>query len=98
MKQLNQRLYDELGGALMYILDYAERNNIVLPNRERLYRMIDNVHNTTNAIREYHGKINNNSLPTESQQPKETPDKDDRTIIIDLFSKKRVVAIACTDP
>jgi hypothetical protein len=34
MKQLNQRLYDELDVALMFTLEYAERNNIVLPNRD----------------------------------------------------------------
>ncbi|MCY1154566.1 MAG: hypothetical protein MOP50_1046 [Nitrososphaera sp.] len=55
MKQLNQRVYDELDVALM---------------------------NTTNAISEYHGKINNNSLPTDSQQRKQTPDKDYRTVVI----------------
>jgi uncharacterized membrane-anchored protein len=83
MKQLNQRLYDELDVALMFILEYAERNNFVLPNSDRLFRMVENIHNTTNAINEYHGKINNNnSLQTESQQRKETPDKDNNTIII----------------
>ena len=83
MKQLNQRLYDELDIALMFTLEYAERNNIVLPNRDRLFRMVENIHNTTNAISEYHGKINNNnSLPTDSQQRKQTPDKDYRTVVI----------------
>jgi hypothetical protein len=83
MKQLNQRLYDELDVALMFILEYAERNNIVLPNRDRLFRMVENIHNTTNAISEYHGKINNNnSLQTDSQQRKQTPDKHYRTVVI----------------
>ena len=50
MKQLNQKLYDELDVALMFILEYAERNNIVLPNRDRLFRMVENIHNTTNAM------------------------------------------------
>lgn len=82
MKQLNQRLYDELDVALMFILEYAEGNNIVLPNRDRLFRMVENIHNTTNAISEYHGKINNNSLQTDSQQRKQTPDKHYRTVVI----------------
>jgi hypothetical protein len=43
--------------------------------------MIHNIHNTTDAIMEYYQKINAAS-PTESQQRKETPDKDDRTEII----------------
>jgi hypothetical protein len=49
MKQLNQKLYDELDVASMFTLEYAERNNIVLPNRDRLFRMVENIHNTTNA-------------------------------------------------
>lgn len=32
MKRLNQQLYDQLGGAIIYILKYAERNNIPLSN------------------------------------------------------------------
>lgn len=83
MKQLNQKLYDELDVALMFTLEYAERNNIVLPNRDSLFRMVENIHNTTNAMSEYHRKINNNnSLPTDSQQRKQTPDKDYRTVVI----------------
>ena len=83
MKQLNQKLYDELDVALMFTLEYAERNNIVLPNRDRLFRMVENIHNTINAISEYHGKINNNnSLQTDSQQRKQTPDKHYRTVVI----------------
>ena len=50
MKQLNQRLYDELDVALMFTFEYAERNNIVLSNRDRLFRMVENIHNTTNAM------------------------------------------------
>ena len=76
MKQLNQRLYDELDVALMFTLEYAERNNIVLPNGDRLFRMVENIHNTTNAISEYHGKINNNiSLPTDSSKGRKHPTK-----------------------
>jgi hypothetical protein len=81
MKQLNQRLYDELGGALMYILDYADKNNIALPNRDRVFRMIDNIHSTTNAIKEYHTRINS---PTNTQKstPKNDTSEDDNTKII----------------
>ena len=72
MKKLNQRLYDELGGALMYILQYADKNDIVLPSRDRLFRMIENLHITTDSIREYHDKIN--ASPTKLQQPDRTPE------------------------
>jgi len=82
MKQLNQRLYDELGGALMYILDYTDKNDIALPNRDRLYRMIDNIHNTVDAVRDYHNKIN--SPPTTSfffeQPPDENTSVEGRTL------------------
>ncbi len=68
MKQLNQRLYDELGGALMYILDYADKNDITLPNRDRLYRMIDNIHNTVDAVRDYHNKIKEGVTPSRKNE------------------------------
>jgi hypothetical protein len=58
MKILNQRLYDELGGSLMYILEYAERNNIILPNKDRLWRMVDNIHETIDIVKNHHDKIN----------------------------------------
>jgi hypothetical protein len=65
MQNLNQRLYDELGGAIQYILEYSKRNDIVLPNRIRLFRMMENYHRTTDAINDFHRKINS---PTESRQ------------------------------
>ena len=64
MKKLNQELYDLLGGSLMYVLEYSERNSIRLPNREALYRMADRIHLLI-------GEIN---APTENQQRKATPD------------------------
>jgi hypothetical protein len=66
MKDLNQRLYDELGGCLMYIIEYAERNNIVLPNRDRLYRMVENLHVTCNSVMYLYRRINTSS-PTRNQ-------------------------------
>jgi len=72
MKSLNQRLYDELGSAIIYILEYSKRNNIVLPNRERLFKMIENIHVTTGSIRDYHNRINN--IPPKTKHPFSTPD------------------------
>jgi hypothetical protein len=43
-KRLVQVLYEQVGGTLYYILNYAKRNDIILPNRERLYGMIDRIH------------------------------------------------------
>jgi hypothetical protein len=44
MKRLIQELYDQVGGTLFYLLDYAKKNDIVLPNRSALYRMADRIH------------------------------------------------------
>src|SRR6476620_8840519 len=41
LKTLNQRLYDQLGGSIIHIIRYAQENNITLPNREKLYELID---------------------------------------------------------
>jgi hypothetical protein len=52
--KLNQRLYDQLGGSIIYILNYAQKNNIILPNRDNLYRLIkkaDEIMNEINCVR-----------------------------------------------
>ena len=41
VRRLNQRLYDYLGSCLIYLLEYSKRNDIVLPHKERIERMID---------------------------------------------------------
>lgn len=51
-KKLNQQLYDMLGGAIVYILHYAEKNKIDIPNRNELRRMSDNIHDLTRRINE----------------------------------------------
>jgi hypothetical protein len=66
MKRLNQELYDLLGGAIIYIMEYAEKNNILLPNRDALYRMADRIHYLMDEIE--------SSTPTKLQQPEKTPD------------------------
>jgi hypothetical protein len=49
-----ERIVDELGGPIMYILECGKRNNITLPNTDRLL-LIGSV--TTNAITDYHKGI-----------------------------------------
>ena len=44
MKKLNQELYDILGGAIIYISKYAEKNTISLPNRDAINRMASKIH------------------------------------------------------
>src|SRR5919198_5021313 len=64
MKKLVQELYEQVGGTLFYMLDYAKKNNIILPNREGLYRMADRIHYLMDEI----------EPPTESQQLNKTTD------------------------
>jgi hypothetical protein len=62
MKRLNQQLYDQLDGAIMYILDYSKKNNIPLPNRDsERKRMIDDIHGITSTVKEFHNEINTSS-------------------------------------
>ena len=39
-----QELYDLLGGALLYTVRYARKNNIPLPNFDALDRMVECIH------------------------------------------------------
>ncbi|MFZ0510156.1 MAG: hypothetical protein WAM14_01005 [Candidatus Nitrosopolaris sp.] len=52
-------------------MNYSEKNNIPLPNRDSLYRMIDNTHDITGRIKQLHGAINTSSddriQPTKSK-------------------------------
>ncbi|KAA2283865.1 hypothetical protein [Candidatus Nitrosocosmicus sp. SS] len=74
MQDLNQRLYDELGSAIIYILEYSKRNDVVLPNRERLWKLVENIHEITGRVNRYRGEINN--LPPKTKHPFSTPDEE----------------------
>lgn len=50
MKTLNQRLYDQLGGSIIHILNYADKNGIPLPNRDTLYNLVDKAENIIDEI------------------------------------------------
>jgi len=41
MKHLNQQLMEYLTGSIYYITKYSEENNIPLPNKENLLKMIE---------------------------------------------------------
>jgi hypothetical protein len=45
MKKLYQELYDMLGGggSLVYMLEYSNKYNIPLPNKDGLFRMGDRI-------------------------------------------------------
>jgi hypothetical protein len=40
LKRLNQELYDHLCGSILFVIKYAEKNNITLSNRELLLSLI----------------------------------------------------------
>jgi hypothetical protein len=50
VKRLNQELYDMLGGSLMYLIEYAEHNSITLPNKDRLWQMVEKSHTLMTSI------------------------------------------------
>ena len=58
MKVLNQELYDILASSLLYIWEYAKRNDIILPHRERLDRTLENVNDKSDQIWDFHRRIN----------------------------------------
>jgi hypothetical protein len=41
-----------LGGAIIYITHYADKNKIDLPNKKELQRMSDNIHTLVHEINE----------------------------------------------
>lgn len=65
LKSLNQRLYDQLGGSIIHIIRYAEENKILLPNREKLYELVDKAEDIID-------EINAVKLSDEDLQPSES--------------------------
>jgi hypothetical protein len=39
-KRLNQELYDHLCGSILFMIRYADQNNIALPNRDALLALV----------------------------------------------------------
>lgn len=76
MKKLIQELYDQVGGTLFFILEYAKRNNISLPNRDSLFQMADRIHRQMDEIESFKRirsdenlqRDENNGDPTETGQ------------------------------
>lgn len=40
MKNINQELYDQLLGSIVYLFKYSEKYGVPLPKRDELYRMV----------------------------------------------------------
>ena len=67
MKHLNQRLYDQLGGSIIHSLDYAYENNIPLPNRDKLYELVDRAEKIIDDINVL-TSTDDTASPTRNQQ------------------------------
>jgi hypothetical protein len=52
LKRLNQELYDHLCGSITYIINYSEKNDIILSNKENLLQLIVKSHDYIDAIKE----------------------------------------------
>jgi hypothetical protein len=68
VKSLNQQLYDQLVGAIIFILKYAEKNAIALPNRDSLNRLLDNAEKIIDDIN--HLTFENQTSDDRIQPPK----------------------------
>ena len=58
MKRLIQELYDQVGGTLFFMLEYAKKNDIILPNRDALYQMADRIHKQMDEIESFRSDEN----------------------------------------
>jgi hypothetical protein len=75
-KRLNQELYDQLCGSIVYLLKYCEKNNLVLPNREALLELVIKSDSYIDSIKEKQmpplslNSEHPNTTPKESTEPK----------------------------
>ena len=74
VKRLNQELYNMLGDSLFYLLRYAEKNNIALPNKDALMAMVDRIHGLMNTI-DAPTTPNNHEKHPDSEQNQNLPQK-----------------------
>ena len=72
LKRLNQRLYDYLGSSIIYLLEYSKRNDIVLPHKERIEKMIDEAEYIIDQINSVTSPKNKHppTTPEDSTEPK----------------------------
>jgi hypothetical protein len=75
MKRLNQRLYDQLGGSIIHIMNYAKENDIPLPNKDKLYDLVDKAELIINDI----NKLSDENL--QSNKDDENRRRLDRTFL-----------------
>lgn len=73
MKKLNQELYDLLGGAIVYIDEYAKKNKITLPNKDAINRMAGRIHILMNEIDKSNQTPNLNTEKNYDSDPDNLP-------------------------
>jgi hypothetical protein len=52
LKRMNQELYDHLCGSILYIIRYADKNNMALPDKEVLLGLITKSEDYIESIKE----------------------------------------------
>ena len=84
LKSLNQRLYDQLGGSIIHIIRYAEENKIPLPNREKLYELVDKAEDVIDEINKV--KFSDESLQPSKSDEELTPPVHDFCRVLRVLS------------
>jgi hypothetical protein len=69
LKRLNQELYDQLCGSIVYLVKYCEKNNLTLPNKEALLGLVIKSHSYIDNIKEKQMP----PLSPKSEHPSTTP-------------------------
>jgi hypothetical protein len=73
IKRLNQELYDLLGGSIVYLSEYAKKNNITLPNKDEINRMAGRIHILIDKIDQPYQTPNLNTTKNDDQDPDNLP-------------------------
>ncbi len=72
-KRLNQELYDVLAGSITYLIEYSKKNEIVLPNKAEINRMLGRIHILMDKIDQSHQTPNLNTKKKGDQDPDDLP-------------------------
>jgi hypothetical protein len=73
MKRLNQELYDILTGSIFYISEYAKKNDITLPNKNEINRMVGRIHILMDKIDEPYQTPKLNTKKNDDLDPDNLP-------------------------
>lgn len=67
LKKLNQELYDQLCGSILYLLKYSQKYDIPLPKKELLLGMIKNAESIIEQFAESHQPTGNTNKKTDNE-------------------------------